>query len=285
MKAVKGGKDAKSNTPRGENHLHRSVEKEGSKQPPHEGDDVNYSESLLQLIHPYRQPSEDKENLHYLLGLGVIAWNMTAMKGLAPQAFATMKEETKQEFSADKKSFLIIEKMLAKLQKNYAPIEMLVRDFTIEEIEDKLQVKLSMLSFDEFLKEVTPGLEEFTAEEDDSLIDSLEDAEEGDINRNGISVQPKQPLLDWLNKQSPAYPVALPPDGTTYLIDEMDSAEEIHKWLEKNYDLIFTRELDSWHSDPSNWPPRRNYKMFNEWFSVSVNTMIYDIGSLPLEKG
>ena len=68
----------------------------------------------------------------------------------------------------------------------------------------------------------------------------------------------------------------------TYLISE--GIEDVDVWLKKKFDKIFSFELEFWHLNKKEWPQKRNYKMFQEWFQVDVSTMIYDFEKMPVFK-
>ncbi len=104
------------------------------------------------------------------------------------------------------------------------------------------------------------------------------------INRNAIVVKPKQALFDWINSIYPESPVEAAQEGTVYLIKERDSNEEIEKWLHKNYDSIFQNELNNWHTDEKDWPQKRTYKHFSEWFNVEIHSMILDLEETAITK-
>lgn len=104
------------------------------------------------------------------------------------------------------------------------------------------------------------------------------------INRNAIVVKPKQPLFDWINAIYPESPVETADEGTVYLIKEKDSNEAIEKWLQKNFDNIFKNELNDWHTLQKDWPKKRTYKQFTEWFTIEINSMILDLEETAITK-
>jgi len=104
------------------------------------------------------------------------------------------------------------------------------------------------------------------------------------INRNAIVVKPKQALFDWVNSIYPESPVEAAHEGTVYLVKENDSNEAIEKWLKKNYDNIFQNELNNWHTDEKDWPQKRTYKQFTEWFDVEIHSMIVDLEETAITK-
>ena len=97
------------------------------------------------------------------------------------------------------------------------------------------------------------------------------------INRNAIVVKPKQPLLTWINSIYPESPVEAIEEGTVYLVRQRGSNQEIEKWLQRNFDDIFQNELNNWHTDDNDWPPKRTFKLFREWFDYVIYAMILDM--------
>jgi hypothetical protein len=105
------------------------------------------------------------------------------------------------------------------------------------------------------------------------------------INRNAILVRPKKPFFDWVNKVfKDEDPVTEKDENNIYLIREMDSNEDIKKWIKKNFDDLFVNELNDWYADESGWPANRTYKMFCEWFDVEIHSMILDLEEFPVTK-
>ncbi len=104
------------------------------------------------------------------------------------------------------------------------------------------------------------------------------------INRNAIVVKPKQPLYDWINALYPQSPVLAKEEGTVYLIRERDNNEIIERWIKRNFDKIFLNELNDWHTDENDWPAKRTYKMFQEWFEVEIHSFIIDLEDMEIIK-
>ena len=93
------------------------------------------------------------------------------------------------------------------------------------------------------------------------------------------------PFKEWL--------VTLYPDLTgnntevsktkTYLIHE--DIDDIDGWLKKNFRKIFDLELQLCHFNEKEWPQKRSYKMFKQWFQVEISSSVYDLESEPVSKG
>jgi len=104
------------------------------------------------------------------------------------------------------------------------------------------------------------------------------------INRNAVLVKAKKPFYDWINYVDPEFPVIDNDEGTVYLIKEMETKEKIENWLKRNFAEIFENELNDYHTDENDWPQKRTYKVFKEWFSVEISSMIVDLVDKPVEK-
>ncbi len=104
------------------------------------------------------------------------------------------------------------------------------------------------------------------------------------INRNAIVIKPKKPFFDWLNDLYPDYPVTDKEEANIYLIREMDSNEQIERWLKKNFERIFQNELNDWHTDEDDWPENRTFGTFQEWFGYEIHSMILDLEETMITK-
>src|SRR3990167_5070243 len=98
------------------------------------------------------------------------------------------------------------------------------------------------------------------------------------LNRAALIIRPKQPFLDWAASLDDS---GLVPDVTgeqpVYLIPEFESDDEGQEVLRQVYAEIFERELDGWHTDPSAWPQKRDFKTFRQWFSVELHSVVEDL--------
>lgn len=98
------------------------------------------------------------------------------------------------------------------------------------------------------------------------------------LNRAALIVRPKQPYLDWAAGLDVS---GLVPDvggeKTVYLIPEFESDEEGLRVLKRVYGEIFERELDGWYTDPSAWPQKRDFKIFQQWFSIELHSVVEDV--------
>lgn len=104
------------------------------------------------------------------------------------------------------------------------------------------------------------------------------------INRNAIVVKPRKPFFDWINYLYPDSPVTGITEANIYLVREKDNNDQIEKWIKKNFDQIFVNELNNWHTLENDWPQKRTFKLFKEWFDYEIHSMIYDLEETDIEK-
>ena len=107
------------------------------------------------------------------------------------------------------------------------------------------------------------------------------------INRTALVVVPKQPYIDWantlddtgpkLNIDAPHY------EYNVYLIDDVEDESDLVTALRRQYRTIFEYELAGWHLDEKDWPSRRGFKTFTDWFEVKVCTMVFDLGKSDIQ--
>ncbi|MCB0482319.1 MAG: hypothetical protein KDC83_12885 [Flavobacteriales bacterium] len=104
------------------------------------------------------------------------------------------------------------------------------------------------------------------------------------INRNAIVVKAKKPFFDWINYLYPDSPIFEKEEDNIYLIREKDSNQEIENWLKRNFDQIFQNELNDWHTLEIDWPQKRTFKIFKEWFEYEINSMVLDLEDMEITK-
>lgn len=143
---------------------------------------------------------------------------------------------------------------------------------------------LAQLATDLVLRQTEKPAHSFTAahhtpmEEDQEPVPS--------ISRGFISVIPKQPYYDWANAvfkdDAPMGPDQH--EATAYAISDDFVVKNLAEVVKDHYELIFEMELWGVCTDAVEWPDKRNWKMFNEWFSYHVGSMVWDLAAeLPLE--
>ena len=111
------------------------------------------------------------------------------------------------------------------------------------------------------------------------------------VNRCAIAITPNPPFWEWVNQLIPetsGTPISNKEFGdTVYLLpdyeDEDDIIQAMKKYVKKNYAAIFLNELEAWSFDPDTYPVI-NYELFEQWFSISYHTMIFDLLTKPLKR-
>ena len=110
------------------------------------------------------------------------------------------------------------------------------------------------------------------------------------LNRCAVVVTPKAPFWDWVKKSGDidgTLETEEKKDSNIYLIPDYESEGDIALAIEKHlveiYEDIFIAELEAWYTDPETYP-ETTYERFNEWFTVSAHTMIFDTVSKPLKR-
>lgn len=105
------------------------------------------------------------------------------------------------------------------------------------------------------------------------------------IDRSAIVVKPKKPFFDWVNSIYPDdEPISEKEENNIYLIREMDNNEQALNWIKRNFDALFTNELNDWYTDEIKWPKKRTFKMFSNWFDIEFCSMVLDLEEFDITK-
>ena len=108
------------------------------------------------------------------------------------------------------------------------------------------------------------------------------------INRGVVIIQPKEPLLDWVNRDptlsSPVSMEYLRQDCTAILVPDLDSLEDMSEYLEPLKPKLFEMELMAWSLDPATWPQEHPKELFDAWFELQVHSMVWDAVDAPVVK-
>ena len=102
------------------------------------------------------------------------------------------------------------------------------------------------------------------------------------LNRSAITITYKKPFIDWNNNLFPDMPMYenMLGESKTYLINQLfvnaDAA------IKKHYKEIFEEELFGICTDEEEWPQKRTFKLFNEWFSYEISDWVMDLSKQPI---
>ena len=102
------------------------------------------------------------------------------------------------------------------------------------------------------------------------------------INRSIAIIRPKRPYIEWANAHSyddrQYTPEYINERSSAILIPFYDAVtiDEAREYIDSIWDKIFTEELQNWHLDQMMWPKDRTLKMFKEWFTVELHSIVFD---------
>lgn len=232
---------------------------------------VKYSELLEKFMDPFKNEFLGFEYLEDILEFTVSAWNFGNMKLLIPN-----KEFNKIIATAPNEdvNLALLKKMVASKVKNFKAYNNFIVDFELVETSGEPILRVVTESEESYLSNMMHD-EEGQITEDDF--------EENYINRNAIVLKPLKPFFDWHNNLYPDDEIdEASCEANIYLVT--DENDDVENWLKKKFDKFFMMELEDWHTNKKEWPQRRNYKMFKQWFHVEISTMIYDMEKEPVLK-
>ncbi len=105
------------------------------------------------------------------------------------------------------------------------------------------------------------------------------------LNRSGLSIRPRQPFLSWLEsfvtEELPSLD-QLRTEATLYLIDEVEQESDFINAIDLNWQRIFENELEAWDESGEEWPQTLTPELFEQWFELDVQLMVFDLSSAPL---
>ena len=181
----------------------------------------------------------------------------------------------------DQKLLSLLKKMIRSKVANFKQYDLFIDDFELAELGDAVKIGVSMITPESYLEKLKSELE-LESELESEFEDTEDDFEEGYINRSAVILKPKQPFIDWINKFETENIITELKEATIYLVD--DEIDDLEKWLKKNYSDFFELELVEWNTNKKEWPQKRSYNMFKEWFNADISTFIYDLERYPIHK-
>ena len=101
------------------------------------------------------------------------------------------------------------------------------------------------------------------------------------INRLAIVVRPKEPFYAWTRSLEGNSAIGLKGrqlPSKVYLVDQV-SLGSPERALRRHYQSIFAVQLHSWHLVEANWPARRTWQVFQQWFEAEVIDPVLDLGN------
>ena len=232
-----------------------------------------YSDLLNSFIKPFENDFPNKMDISDVIGFACNAWNLGCISQIMPKKEFAKLLASSEPFPEPENT--ILKKMINLKTKKFASFDRFIDDFELKEKNGELILTVLTIEKEAFLNNLMEDHSDFLPEE--------VDFEEGYINRHAIVIKPLQPFFDWLNSLNPEDDAINEVDeANIYLVD--DDIDDIEKWLRKKFDNFFTMELNDWHTNKKEWPQKRSYKMFKQWFSIDISTMIYDMERRPVYK-
>ena len=99
------------------------------------------------------------------------------------------------------------------------------------------------------------------------------------LNRTAIILRCREPFVRWINEAGPQpghdENTVESDEQTVYLIDEVDSREDLDRCLGRYHRALF--ELEAWYTDKTLWPKSRTLKAFRDWIDVDYHTVVVDL--------
>lgn len=109
------------------------------------------------------------------------------------------------------------------------------------------------------------------------------------INRTAVTLTGAKPYVDWTqahdaDRDKGTLTVArAKPYGSAFLLPELELEEDVHEWIEENFDWIFELQLSNWTEDEALWPTPRDLKTFRAWFNVEIHSLVVDVAEDDIE--
>ena len=97
------------------------------------------------------------------------------------------------------------------------------------------------------------------------------------VNRSAITINYKKPFIDWSNALIPEFDMSeqMLGESTTYLVKgDFDNADKL---IKKYFKKIFEEELEGQWTDEADWPQKRTFRLFEEWFSYSISDLVIEL--------
>lgn len=230
---------------------------------------VKYSTLLEQFIEPFVSEFADTEHYEDILEFAMNAWNFGNMKLILPdgESDAAINVVENQDINTD-----LLKRMIDYKISHFKEYTNFIVDYELRETSDDPVLSVITQEQDAYLSNMLNAMQGQ---------DGQGEYDENYINRTAIILKPLKPFLDWCSN---LYPDDLEEmkEINTYLISE--DIKDVEAWLKKKFDKFFTFELASWHLNKKEWPQKRNYKMFKEWFQIDISIMVYDFEKEPIFK-
>lgn len=237
---------------------------------------VKYSELLEGFLAPFLEEINDMvqfEEPESVFDFSMKAWNLANIRLIIN---ATGEEMDLTEIDEDDEELIsLLGRMIEHKINNYKEYTRFITDIDISQPDESEEFVVKVL---------TQESDAYIARMQENIEDNIEEQEyePNYIDRHAVFIRPLDPFVQWHDALYPDHKLIV--DGaSTYLISEKNA--DVEKWLRKKFDKIFTLELSEFNTNKKEWPQRRNYKMFKEWFHIETSTALFDLEHQPVYKG
>jgi len=116
------------------------------------------------------------------------------------------------------------------------------------------------------------------------MIKNIEDIET--INRGSITIVPKKPYYDWINYLAPENPVSNNDfqEHNSYLVKDNFAPENLENVVKKRFKIIFENELNEMWTESKDWPQKRDFRTFKNWFNFHISSLVMDLENSEVIK-
>ena len=231
---------------------------------------ISYSGLIDRLVAPFENDFSENFYIEDIFEFAINAWNFDNMNAIVP------KEEFEKVISSipdQNTDIQLLKQMIEYKTSNFKEYNRYISDFEIQEVNGVPTLTVITESEEMHLENM---MSNFAHEH------TQEDFDENYINRYAFVLKPQQPFFDWINNLYPEDEALEIDKANIYLVD--DGIVDLEKWLRKKFDTFFMMELNGWHTHKKDWPQKRNFKMFKQWFQVDVSDMVYDLEKRPISK-
>lgn len=278
MKVIKHDfqrKDNKSDDPL-QNNIINKMELLGKKVEVNQSE-IKYSELFLEFIKPFLAEPPDYDDVFDMVDLGVVAWNTGNLHKINPAIFKKYSGSVLDDIKPSPEERKIFNKLVERKVKHFQQYDLFIDDFELQEDgESGAHLTLICQPLEEFMSKAL--VEDLPYEDEEDY-----DNDSGFIDRHAIVIRPKQAFKDF-QKNLFSQEEEKDQENNVYLVHEMDSNEEVEEWLKSNFKKIFENELWGWNTDKRTWPKPLTWKLFEQWFSYEINSMVYDLEKFRISK-
>ena len=106
------------------------------------------------------------------------------------------------------------------------------------------------------------------------------------VNRSAIVIRPKRPYLEWafsLEENPPDMIEHLQTRISVYLVAEDPAGKSESAPIQNYFQEIFALELEAWDTREEVWPDTSDYRLFQNWFEVEVESVVVDLEDFAVE--